>query len=895
MSFRIDAATSLLTVAEKHLQNTRAGFDEFLDFVQTADDATRNGQGPAKMMQVYKDTQQAAIGVQGAHVALKDTEGAAGARTALEEAYKGVSELNTTMKGLVDQISAGKGGSVDAGQIRGQISKTAGAVDASHTTVGNVPQGERDEEAKWDDLAKEIKNDKSLKDLGVSGPTIDETIDEAKATRGSGLKSLVEAGGVNMVEEAKKGKYDALVGREDTISQLETILSRKKKPNPVLIGDPGVGKTQIVEGLALNIANGRTTPAMRDMQIWTITASDLMAAAGPNQGALEGLVKKIVDEVKGANEAGQNVVLFIDEMHTLMAAGGAAQQLKPALARGEIKALGATTEEEYRKLMSNDGALDRRLAKVTVEGMTVPQTLDVLRSGQKGLEDHHKIRVLDSALGAAADYTHRYIRGRALPDPAIELVDHAMAKMATDWRSGSHEKVDTLENELGRLQAQAAALKTEAEEYGDVRAGEQLKKVEARMDEVKPELESLKTQLHEEREVLGARQALLRDFEAARDSGDKGKAEKTLEKLGQANTKVRELREKYPERLLTDVVDEQAIKDAMLDLHKIPVASAGQSDAEKLRVLPDTIKKMVIGQDAAVDSVANAVRVAKSGMKDDKGPIGVFVFRGPTGVGKTELARALAKHLFDDEKALHRYDMGEFSEPHSISKLLGSPPGYVGFDGGGRLVNDLNSRPESIVLFDEVEKAHPSIFQKLLAFTEEGRITSGDGKTADGRHAIIIMTTNLKDEATMQSPAFNDFFKPEFRNRIDEVIAFESLDKEDLGKILNIKIGPLEKQASANGLELSVDDAARSYLLEHGNDPEMGARPLERSVQTNARKPISDLLIDMRSRGIQVDGDHVHKATLSVNETGDGLVANLDDPSILEKYPLPTETTEIPT
>ncbi|MCA1989840.1 MAG: ATP-dependent chaperone ClpB [Desulfarculus sp.] len=691
----------------------------------------------------------------------------------------------------------------------------------------------------------------------------------------------------DLTELAMKGKLDPVIGRDEEIRRTIQILSRRTKNNPVLIGEPGVGKTAIVEGLAQRIVQKDVPEGLKDKQVVALDMGALIAGA-KYRGEFEDRLKAVLKEV---TEAQGQIILFIDEMHTLVGAGkaegamDAGNMLKPALARGELRCVGATTIKEYRQNIEKDAALERRFAPVLVTEPSVEDTIAILRGLKEKYDTHHGVRIKDSALVAAATLSQRYITDRFLPDKAIDLIDEAASKLKIDIDSMPAE-LDGLERAITQLTIEAEALKKESDEGSKRR----LAKVQQEMEQKGVERDALKARWQREKDAIAAiRQAkenlgrLKTQLEQAQRQGDFNLAAEL--QYGRIPATERELAQRQEElaglqgegSLLKEEVDAEDVAEVVAKWTGIPVSKLMEGERDKLLTMEERIGQRVVGQKEAVVAVANAVRRARSGLQDPNRPIGSFIFMGPTGVGKTELARALAEFMFDDEQALIRLDMSEFMEKHAVSRLIGAPPGYVGYEEGGYLTEAVRRRPYSVVLFDEVEKAHPDVFNALLQILDDGRLTDGQGRTVDFKNTIIIMTSNIGSQfiqdlagpgqrARMEElvmEALRAHFKPEFLNRVDNVVIFHALDREQIGRIVEIQLARLNKLLAQRGLSLSLTPAALEFLAEAGFDPVYGARPLKRAIQRHLQDTLAVKILD----GSFADGDQI-----SADVEGDQLV-----------------------
>ena len=675
---------------------------------------------------------------------------------------------------------------------------------------------------------------------------------------------------------ASKGNLDPVIGRDDEIRRVIQVLSRRTKNNPVLIGEPGVGKTAIVEGLAQRIIQGDVPETLKGKRVVALDMGALIAGA-KYRGEFEDRLKAVLKEITDAHG---EIILFIDEMHTLVGAGAAegavdaSNMLKPALARGELRCVGATTIKEYRKHIEKDAALERRFQPVVVEEPSVEDTISILRGLKEKYEVHHGVRIKDSALVAAATLSHRYITDRFLPDKAIDLIDEATSRLRIEIDSMPAE-IDAIQRKITQLEIEREALKKER----DPASRERLEKLEKELTDLKAEKEAMAGHWKKEKEAISKIREIKEKLEStkteaqlAERQGDLSRAAElkygtliALEKsLEQDKKKLDQLQAN--QKMLKEEVDSEDIAEVVGKWTGIPVSRLMEGEREKLLRMEERLERRVIGQKKGIIAVANAVRRARSGLQDPNRPIGSFIFMGPTGVGKTELGRALAEFLFDDEKTMIRLDMSEYMEKHSVARLIGAPPGYVGYEEGGQLTEAVRRHPYSVVLFDEIEKAHPDVFNALLQILDDGRMTDGKGRTVDFKNTVIIMTSNVgsqwiyelagKDNKEMESrvmDALRSTFRPEFLNRVDEIVIFNSLGTEEIKKIVDIQIAYLSKRLEGNKITLALADRAREFLAKTGFDPVYGARPLKRTIQHMIQDPLAVRILE----GSIKDGDRV--------------------------------------
>ena len=667
-------------------------------------------------------------------------------------------------------------------------------------------------------------------------------------------ENVLEKYGRNIIEDVKKGKIDPVIGRDEEIRSITRILSRKTKNNPVLIGEPGVGKTAIIEGLALRIVKGDVPSSLKNKTIWELDMAALIAGA-KYRGEFEERLKKVLNEIKKSE--GQ-IIMFIDEIHTIVGAGNmegamdTSNILKPMLARGEIHVIGATTLNEYRKYIEKDGALERRFQKIIVSEPNVEDAITILRGLKERFEVHHGVTIQDKALIAAATLSNRYITDRFLPDKAIDLVDEACATIRVQMDSVP-TSLDTLTRKIMTLEIEREAIKKEKDELSKKR----LETIEKELYELKLKESDLKDSWNKEKDLINTVKAKKKELEKARFELDQAENNYDLEKaavlrhgkIPELEKEIAEIKQKDETKLLSDTVRSDDIAKIISNWTHIPISKLISSEKEKLLSLEDNMKKRVMGQDEALKLVSEAILRSRSGIKDPNKPIGSFIFLGPTGVGKTEVARTLAYELFDDEKHMIRIDMSEYMEKFSTARLIGAPPGYVGYDEGGQLTEAVRRNPYSIVLFDEIEKAHPDVLNLLLQILDDGRITDSNGRTVDFKNTIIIMTSNLGSEHILNgdtSKVMDDLrnhFRPEFINRIDEVIVFNPLDKKTISLILDKIIKDIESRLKDLNLKIELTPSARENLINEGYDINFGARPLKRLVSRIIETNLSKLLI----------------------------------------------------
>jgi ATP-dependent Clp protease ATP-binding subunit ClpB len=669
----------------------------------------------------------------------------------------------------------------------------------------------------------------------------------------------------DLTEAARKGKLDPVIGRDDEIRRTIQVLSRRTKNNPVLIGEPGVGKTAIVEGLAQRIISGDVPETLRNKRLVGLDLGSMLAGA-KYRGEFEDRLKSVLKEIENAQ--GQ-IILFIDELHTLVGAGAAegaidaSNMLKPALARGELRCVGATTLNEYKKYIEKDAALERRFQQVYVGEPTVEDTIAILRGLKERYEVHHGVRIKDSAIVAAATLSNRYITDRFLPDKAIDLIDEAASRLRIEIDSLPQE-IDQLEREIIQLEIERQALQREEDEKSKTR----LKEIEQRIADLKETSSGMKAKWQSEKEAIDHMRTAKAELEQlrlqldqARNAGDLGRASEIQygkipdleQKLKVEQDRLANLQQEKV--MLKEEVDEEDVATIVAKWTGIPVTRMLEGEMQKLVTMEGRLSNRVIGQEEALAAVSNAVRRARAGLQDPNRPIGSFIFLGPTGVGKTETARALAEFLFDDERAMIRLDMSEYMEKHAVARMIGAPPGYVGYDEGGQLTEAVRRRPYSVVLFDEIEKAHPDVFNVLLQILDDGRLTDSKGRTVDFKNTVLIMTSNLGsreiqaaegDETQVREAVHQELrlhFKPEFLNRIDDVVIFHQLSREQIGKIIDVQLERLRVMLAERNVILQLDDSAKELLMREGYDPSYGARPLKRAIQSHIQNPLAVKLL----------------------------------------------------
>jgi len=700
----------------------------------------------------------------------------------------------------------------------------------------------------------------------------------------------LEKYGRDLTATARQGKLDPVIGRDEEIRRVVQILSRRTKNNPALIGEPGVGKTAVVEGLAQRIVKGDVPEGLKNKRLIQLDMGALVAGA-KYRGEFEERLKAVLKEIQAADD----IILFVDEMHTVVGAGAAegamdaSNMLKPMLARGELHMIGATTLDEYRKYIEKDSALERRFQPVLVEEPTVEETISILRGLKQRYEVHHGVRITDGAVIAAAVMSNRYITDRKLPDKAIDLIDEAAARLRTEIDS-KPQALDQVDRQIMQLEIERQALQKEK----DKASLERLQKIEKDLADLRERQRELNTRWETEKAAIASLREIKQQIEDTSTQIEQAERQADLEKAArlrygtltelqhrqqEAERRLAEL-QAGQEALLKEEVDAEEIAEVVARWTGIPVSRLMEGETEKLLKMEERLHRRVVGQDSAIRAISNAVRRARAGLQDPNRPLGSFIFLGPTGVGKTELARALAEFLFDDEHAMVRIDMSEYQEKHTVSRLIGAPPGYVGYEEGGQLTEAVRRRPYAVVLFDEIEKAHPEVFNTLLQLLDDGRLTDGQGRTVDFRNTLVIMTSNLGSEfwqggRTVSRDELQRIlsvhFRPEFLNRIDEIVVFQPLSRQDLAEIVQIQVRRLSEMLAEKGFQIEVTPAARDFLAETGYDPDYGARPLKRAIQRELQDPLALRVLS---------GDFQPGARILVDRGPEGLTFQAVEPAV---------------